>query len=277
MSAQGPFGRAWGRGLKIGGLLKGEGEPVVLLHCSSSAGAQWRQLVDRLADRFEVHAPDLIGYGETDAWPADASLAPEDEIALVRRGLADPAAPIHLVGHSYGGLIALRAALGGTMRLISLTLIEPIAFWLLRESGDDAAFAEIRALGMGFNAGLDKGDPVPGVRTYFDYWNGTSAWDTASEDLRAYVLRTAAKTYKEWPSAFEPTTPLDALADLEVPTMLVTGLETPSPTARVVELLASVLPRARVTEIPGAGHMSPITHADDVNAAIDAFITAHKR
>ncbi len=261
--------------MKIGGLRKGEGEPVVLLHCSSSAGAQWRQLVDRMADRFDVYAPDLIGYGETDAWPADAPLAAEDEIALVRRGLADPEVAVHLVGHSYGGLIALRAALNGALRLKSLTLIEPIAFWLLREAGEDAVFAEILALGTGFNAGLDADDPVPGVRTYFDYWNGESAWDTAPEDLRAYVLRTASKTYKEWPNAFEPTTPLSALADLDMPTMLVKGLETPSPTARVVELLAAALPGVRVAEIPGAGHMSPITHADDVNAAIETFISAH--
>lgn len=272
-----PPGRCKGGGLKIGGLRRGEGEPVVLLHCSSSSGAQWRQLVDRLADRFEVHAPDLIGYGDTDAWPADASLTPEDEIALVRHGLDDPEVPIHLVGHSYGGLIALRAALAGGLRPKSLTLIEPIAFWLLREAGDDIVFAEIMAIGTGFNAGLDAGDPVSGVRTYFDYWNGMSAWDSAPEDLRAYVLRTAPKTYKEWPNAFEPTTPLAAFAGLDVPTMLIRGLDTRAPTARVVELLAGVLPRACTKEIPGAGHMSPITHVDDVNVAIDAFVVGEAR
>ena len=61
-----------------------------------------------------------------------------------------------------------------------------------------------------------------------------------------------------------------------MPTMLVKGLDTRLPTARVVELLAGALSHARVTEISGAGHMSPITHADVVNAAIDAFITTHK-
>ncbi len=261
--------------MKIGGLRKGAGEPVVLLHCSSSAGLQWRQLVDRLADRYEVFAPDLIGYGETDHWPADQPLAPADEIDLIRRRLADPDAPVHLVGHSYGGLLALRAALDGLLQVKSLTLIEPIAFWLLREAGEGSLFSEILALGEGFNAGIDAGDPESGIKVYFDYWNGTSAWDAAADELRAYVLGTARKTYKEWPNAFEPTTPLSAFAQLDMPTMLVKGAETPGPTARVVALLTEALQSPRVTEVAGAGHMSPITHPDDVNDAIESFLMSH--
>ncbi len=262
--------------MQTSGIRKGAGEPVVLLHCSSSAGAQWRDLVDRLADEFSVWAPDLIGYGETDPWPRDRPLTPDDEIALVRQGLRDPDVPIHLVGHSYGGLIALCAALAGAFRIKSLTLVEPIAFWLLREAKEHQAFAEILALGTNFNAGLDAGDPVPGIRAYFDYWNGVSAWDAASDDLRDYVLRTSAKTYNEWPNAFEPTTPLSAFADFDMPTLLVRGLATPIPTARVVELLAGAFKRPRVTEIPGAGHMSPITHSEQVNDAVESFIRSQK-
>ena len=262
--------------MNVGGLRKGGGSRVVLLHCSSSAGIQWRQLVERLADRFDVWAPDLIGYGETDPWPEHLPLTPADEIDLLRRGLRDDNSPIHLVGHSYGGLIALNAALGGSLRLRSLTLIEPIAFWLLHEAGEGSVFSEILALGKRFNAGLDAGNPEPGIRGYFDYWNGTDAWDNAPADLQRYVLRTAPKTYKEWPNAFEPTTPLSVFETLNTPTMLVRGLATTPPAARVVELLADALPRPRLIEIADAGHMSPITHPDEVNEAIETFVVAQE-
>ncbi len=260
--------------MKIGGLRAGQGPHVVLLHCSSSAGTQWRQLVERLSDRFAVWAPDLIGYGATDGWPSDVPLSPADEIELVRRSVEDADGPVHLVGHSYGGLIALNAALSGAFTLRSLTLIEPIAFWLLREVGDTALFEDILRLGVDFNAGLDAGTPVAGVRTYFDYWNGPGAWDNASSELQSYVLRTAAKTYKEWPNAFEPTTPLSAFESLATPTMLVRGTATQPPTDRIVSLLAGAVPQPRVVEIEGAGHMAPITHPVEVNDAIESFIVS---
>ncbi len=258
--------------MNIGRIEQGVGETVVLLHCSSSSGVQWRQLVEQLADRFHVVAPDLIGYGETDPWPPDKSLQLADETDLIRQVLPSPDKSVHLVGHSYGGLVALAAAQTAALPIKSLTLIEPIAFWLLREAGEAVLFEEILAIARDFNAGIDRGRPEAGVRAYFDYWSGAGAWRAASPDLRRYVLATAAKTYREWPNAFEPATPLAAFAHLTMPSLLIRGTRTQPSTARVVELLATVLPNHALAEIPGAGHMSPITHVDPVNAHIVDFL-----
>ena len=61
----------------------GSGTTVVCIHSSASSSAQWRALMERLADRFRVIAVDLYGSGGTAAWPQDEPMKLGDEIALL--------------------------------------------------------------------------------------------------------------------------------------------------------------------------------------------------
>lgn len=57
-------------------------------------------------------------------------------------------------------------------------------------------------------------------------------------------------------------------------TLLVRGTRSPAPTRRICELLARVLPESRLATIEGAGHMAPLTHADQINALIAAHLNS---
>src|SRR5438045_1111417 len=118
-------------GARIAYAETGRGETVVLLHASASSGAQWRSLTECLQGRCHVLAPDLHGYGQTDPRPEPALPGLGDVAALVDAILGRDTQRIHLVGHSYGGAVALRLASDRPARLLSLTLIEPVAFHLL--------------------------------------------------------------------------------------------------------------------------------------------------
>src|SRR3546814_8229080 len=91
--------------------------------------------------------PDLRGYGATEGWSGRAPMRLADEAALVRALAEEAGEPVHLVGHSYGGAVALMAALHFPEAIASLTLIEPVAFFLLRarSASDHALFTEIRS------------------------------------------------------------------------------------------------------------------------------------
>src|SRR3954471_9190311 len=96
-------------GTRVEFLEQGSGEPVLLLHSSGSSSAQWRSLIETLRQRYRVLAPDFYGCGRTGAWPKDSfALADEAEIAcaLLRRA----GGRAHLIGHSYGGTVALHVA-----------------------------------------------------------------------------------------------------------------------------------------------------------------------
>ena len=165
----------------------GTGEPVVALHSSAASGAQWRALGERIGDRFLLLAPDLYGYGATDPWPGHGPLTLADEAALVSAlTAAECGGPFHLVGHSYGGAVALRFAVDHPERLRSLTLIEPVAFHLLRGRGaaDGALFAEVCALADAVSAAALSGDYAGGMTRFVDYWNGAGAWAAIRPEAR---------------------------------------------------------------------------------------------
>src|SRR5882672_7303914 len=168
-------------------LEQGSGQPVMLLHSSSASSAQWRALMDRLSVRFHVIAPDLYGYGSSASWPGRGVFSLADEAALVRVLLDRLDEPVHLVGHSYGGAVALQVARAHGDALRSLTLIEPVAFHLLRGSDptDTAALREITAVADVVVRSLASGDYWRGCGHFVDYWSGQGSWAGMPADKRA--------------------------------------------------------------------------------------------
>src|SRR4051812_44801259 len=88
----------------------GDGAPVLLLHGSASSSAMWNPAIEILKPRFRAIAPDLIGYGRTDSWPAGCDFSLDEEVRLIAPLIEHAPTPAHVVAHSYGGAVALRLA-----------------------------------------------------------------------------------------------------------------------------------------------------------------------
>ena len=125
--------------------LSGEGSPeprdtLICLHCSASSGRQWKALADSLADDLTVLTPDLLGYDGRTPWPVGAPLSLDDEVEHLAPLITAQAGGIHLLGHSYGGAVALQIAMRWPDRIKSLTLVRAGALSpAARQPGDDAA------------------------------------------------------------------------------------------------------------------------------------------
>ena len=115
----------------------GSGPAVVCLHANASSSSQWRALMDRLAPRFRVFAPDAYGAGKSPQWPSDRELSLHDEAALLEPVFERVGAPLALVGHSYGAAVALIAALiGSTALTIAITALVFVGVDRLLGGGD---------------------------------------------------------------------------------------------------------------------------------------------
>ena len=207
-----------------------------------------------------------------DPWPGFGAYTLAAEVQLVEALLPPGEGKIHLVGHSYGGAVALRFAMRHPERLRSLVLIEPVAFHLLRDGMPDPEdrrlFREARALATLVWQAMASGDYRGAMAAFIDYWNGGGAWMRLKPELQAALTRRLPKVALDFHAVMSDPTPLVAYRRMAVPTLLLRGSESPAPAGRVAEILAERLPQARLRTIQGAGHMLPLTHKDAVNAAI---------
>jgi pimeloyl-ACP methyl ester carboxylesterase len=252
---------------------RGEGEPVVLLHSGGFSARQWRKLGDALSNTHRVLAPDLLGYGASSPWPVGAPFHLRQDLAALEAMLDSVPAPAHLVGHSYGGLLALKLALSRPRQVRSLALFEPVAFAVLDEPSDADARASIHLVQHDYRAGAEGADDA-WLGAFVDWWNGPGAWTSLAEDARASFRAVGWKVFQEVLSIGADATPRATFATIGAPTLLLSGERTPATERRVVEKLAATLPHAELKVFAEMGHMGPITHAAIVNGAIAAHIRA---
>jgi pimeloyl-ACP methyl ester carboxylesterase len=254
---------------------QGNGEPVMLLHSSASSSAQWRTLIGQLSERpngrFRVIAPDLYGYGGTSHWAGRGAFRLEHEAQLVCALLGRAGEPAHLVGHSFGGAVALHVARTRPDLLASLAVIEPVAFHLLRNR-DEAAFDEISEVSRCVAKALACGDYFGGIAGFVDYWSGPGAWAGIPQEKRPGFAVRLAKVALDFQATLNEPAALEDFAAMALPTLVVQGTCSPRPTRRICELLAGVLPDAQSRIVDGAGHMAPLTHRDAVNALVAAHL-----
>lgn len=249
---------------------------VLLLHCSASSGRQWDGLAAALADAYRPCAPDLYGYGAARPWSGPGALDLAKEAALAAAALPAAAAAIHVVGHSYGGAVALRLAASQPSRVRSLTLIEPVAFHTLREGGrqDRRLLDSVHGLAAAVARGAMTGDYQRAMHRFVDYWSGEGAWARTRPETRQRLSRHAPKVVLDFHAAVNEPTSLDTYRRrFTFPVRILRGERSPAPTRRIAELLSEHIVGASLTTVPGAGHMLPLTHPDQVNAAVIRHIT----
>lgn len=247
---------------------------VIALHCSGAGAAQWRQLGAALEPRYELNAPEHYGTESGGPWMGERPFTLAEEAARTVALIDQSQRDVHLVGHSYGGGVALRVAIERPSRISSLTLYEPSAFYLLAAIGEARAHAEIRAVARACAEGVITGDHRSAAARFVDYWNGSGSWEGLRPDIKTSLIRWLPKAALDFHALFSEPTPLTAYSRLSVPVLLMRGEHAPAPTRLIAEVLSRAFAHGRLVTVGGAGHMGPLTHAEEVNRSIVAHIEA---
>jgi pimeloyl-ACP methyl ester carboxylesterase len=253
-------------------------EPVIALHCSGAGAVQWRSLGGALAAEYEIIAPEHYGCENVGPWTGEHVFTLADEAARTIAFIDSTDRKVHLVGHSYGGGVALHVAHERPERIASLTLYEPSAFYLLKHLGDQgaAALAEIIAIADKTREAVVGSDNRAAAAAFVDYWSGQGAWEALRPDLRDALIRWAPKAPLDFAALIEEPMLASTYTRLRFPTLIIRGEHAPPPTRLIADSLPSLLPAARLTVVAGAGHMGPLTHSAEVNALIVRHVVKTK-
>ncbi|MEL6680497.1 MAG: alpha/beta hydrolase [Pseudomonadota bacterium] len=239
----------------------GESGPrVILSHCSLGHSGAWKPLVAALPP-VEAIGLDLPGHGGSGVDPS-RSLQRQGADAVLAE-LAD--GPAHLIGHSFGARVVLRAALDRPDRVLSLTLIEPMMFHLL-DDADDPLFAEEEAASLPWVAAVQSGDLDGAAAAFTALWGDGTPWAQVPERQRAYLRDRLGFVGGAGPDVMghpPGQITLEDIAGLSVPLTLLSGAETRAGATAICHLISRGT-GAQHHVIPGAGHMLPITHPEPV-------------
>ncbi len=213
--------------------------------------------------QFRCVTTSLPGYGgtaerRTKSDPSIAHAADALEAVIRRAG-----GPVHLVGHSFGGLVSLMVALRQEAPLASLTIVEAPALELLRAVGEDEHYGAFRTMTDRYFAAFEAGDRQA-VAAMIDFYGGEGTYASWPQRVRDYAIETTHVNILDWTSARGFPMPPVVLARIDVPTLVMTGTASHPAPRRANELLGEHIPGAAFTLIEGAAHFMIATHAGEV-------------
>lgn len=248
--------------------------PVLTLHCSLAHGGAWGALGALLADAATLTAPDLPAHGTSGDLPPGADL--HDLSTAIATDLATGlagGAPVDVLGHSFGGTVAIRLALERPDLVRSLTLFEPVLFSAARVAGA-GAFDDWMTGQIPFAERIAAGDRKGAADWFNDLWGQGARLDAMPGPLRQYILdrihlipATNAVLFDDIHGLVAP----GRLEGLHLPVLLAEGATSPPIVDAINGTLAARIPGAKRLVVDGAGHMLPITHA----AALAPAVRAH--
>lgn len=257
-------------GLKVNYHDQGEGEPLLLIHGSGpgvSAWANWRLNMPVFAASHRVIAPDMQGFGYSD--PAPNQQYSLDQWVKQLLGLMDALAlpSVTLVGNSFGGALALAAAIRYPQRVNALVLMGSVGVPFAITDGLDKVW--------GYEPSLDA---MRGLLDIFAYNRALVTDELAELRYQASVREGVQENFsamfpaprQRWVDAMgsDPA----AIAALQQPTLIIHGRDDRVIPASNSQTLHELIPCSQLHSFGQCGHWTQIEHKDRFNRLVLDFM-----
>ena len=242
---------------------QGSGPTLVLVPGSCSTGAAWRPVIKALDGRFRFVTTSLLGYGATAERRTETDPSVLREAEMLETVIGKAGGNVHLVGHSFGGAVALIVAMRKRVPIASLTVLEAPIPSLLGLSGEEAHYKSFRDMTDAYFAGYRAGDKEA-IRSMIDFYGGAGTWASWPERVRAYAVETTPVNIRDWRCAYEQPLSPEMLAAIDVPVAVAVGAGSHPAICRANGLVAMSIKDATFKTIGGAAHFMISTHPAQV-------------
>jgi pimeloyl-ACP methyl ester carboxylesterase len=247
----------------------GSGPAIVLVPGSCSTGAAWRPVIAAWQNRFRCVTTSLPGYGQTMERRSAADPSIRRNAETVEAVIREAGGRVHLVGHSFGGLVALAVALRHRVELLSLTMVEAPAVEVVRD--EDRHYRAFRDMTAGYFSDVAAGK-ADAIASMIDFYGGAGTFAAWPAKVRAYAIATTAVNMLDWAGAYGFPLPAARLAQIDLPLLVVRGADSPAAMQRVATLLHERVAGSVLATIAGAAHFMIASHAGELAALIAGHV-----
>ena len=257
---------------------QGSGEPMVFVHGVPSDLRSWEPVREGIAKKYRFIAYTQRYFG-TLPWPDDGknfsipTLA--DDLATFITSFN--AGPVHLVSWSFGGLVALQAAVKNPSLVRSLILYEPNVISVLpAESAEGKAAREDRSKMLAPVIAANKaGDAVQAAKLAREAWLqlGPGGFDREPQTVQTRVLDNARTMPLIWGAPAPPAITCDMLKNFPRPTLVMRGGKTQVSNVLISEAISKCIPGAQLVVLQNVNHDGPSRDPAAFTGAIFEFLS----
>jgi pimeloyl-ACP methyl ester carboxylesterase len=243
---------------------------------SFSTPTAWRSMQRHLPPGYRFVSTSLCGYGETEETRRAEDLDMPHQTCVIEAVAQRIGTPVHLVGHSFGGTIALATALNRRCEILSIATFEANPIGLIRERGRIGMFEATRRVSDAFERAHRAGERDSAARV-IDFWGGENSFQALPEAVQDYCRATTYTNVLDWRTAFRFEATMADYATLEMPVLLVRGGLANPTMVEITEALSISLPRARSAVVENASHFLISTHAAECARLLSDFLSQGPR
>ncbi len=222
-----------------------------MLHSSGTGPRQFKAFESRI--QGTLIRPDLRAH-----WPqADPDWTSAQDLATVLAQVDQSQGHLDIVGHSYGGVLAMQVALARPERTRRIWVHEPVLWGCYRALATPKEVQEFDQLVAPFIP-WERSGTRDWVQEFVNFWSGPGTFEGLPEPAQGDLVAQSHKLFAQVVGLLASDSGPDAWRAMPPFTVSV-GREAPLPQRRSMSLLSTALPQMRLVELPG-GHMGPVTH-----------------
>ena len=263
---------------QLKGVEMGAGEPLLMVHGSLCDYRFWSAQIPVLADRCRVLAPSLR-HCFPERWSGEGGgFSTAQHVADLVELIERQGEPMHVLGHSRGGNIALRLAAQRPELVRSLLLADPggdFAPELFESAGllVPAAAGERNRFRLEALRLIRDGQAEAGLQLFVDTVSGAGIWQRSSARFRHMALDNAFTLVGQVEDR-PPPVAAEELAAIRCSVLLLGGERSPPPFPTVLQMLERHLAGARRQVLPGVSHGMNVQRPALFNRLVGEFLDA---
>lgn len=235
--------------------------PIIFIHGSFANSKSWRKITEHLGKTQNTISINLPGHGGIKD-PEDF-LDPkfETEFDAIRSQSQIGDQHVHLVGHSYGAVVALAATLLGNFNIKKLTLFEPVAIGILQTFKKKQSINTVQQfVDDYFNASAIGEKNV--CSRVINFWGGDGSFDRIPEHIQKTMISMTDNNLRHWKLCQKTNFESKLFRDINIPVTIIHGSNSNNVAKDIAQTLHSNISNSQIYTIQGASHFMVTTHPE---------------